>query len=159
VAAHRVPLEDRFRRYVDRTPTCWNWTANRPGGRYGHLKYLGKTLLVHRVAYELFVGPIADGLWVLHHCDNPACVRPDHLYLGTPQRNVLDKIERKRGGLGELHGRTQLTVSDVTHIREIMSAPGSKMGRRKALIERYGISPTSISRIASGKQWRYMVAA
>lgn len=156
--AHRVPLEERFRRYVERTATCWNWTANRPGGRYGHLKFLGKTLKAHRVAYELFVGPIPEGMWVLHHCDNPACVRPDHLYAGTPSRNTRDKIERKRGGLGEMHGKTKLTVADVVHIRKVMGAPGSKMGRRKALVSKYGLSPTSISRISSGEQWKHMVA-
>lgn len=156
--AHRVPIEERFRRYVKKTDGCWEWTGNRPGGRYGHLKVLGKTLLAHRTAYELWVGPIPDGLWVLHHCDNPGCVRPEHLYLGDCRQNVLDKVNRRRGGVGRLHGRTHLEPEDVIHIRAVMNAPGCKRGRRPMLSQKYGISLNSVSRIGSGHQWRYLDA-
>ena len=147
--AHSIPLAERFRMYVEKTPTCWVWTANRPDGRYGHLKFKGRTYLAHRVAYELFVGPIPAGSWVLHHCDNPA---------GTASQNVLDKIYKRRGGFGEIHGRAKVTDDDAREIRRVMSAPGPKRGRRKALAAKYGLSVTSVSRIASGAQFVHLGA-
>ncbi len=86
------PLEERFWAKVRKSDGCWEWTgaANRQG--YGRIA-LGRASgprRAHRIAWELTHGPVPDGLWVLHHCDNPPCVRPDHLWLGTRADNARD---------------------------------------------------------------------
>jgi hypothetical protein len=156
--ARRLSIAEKLHKHTKKTSGCWLWTGNRPDGRYGHLKHLGRTLQAHRASFEHFVGAIPHGLWVLHRCDNPGCVRPDHLFLGTPADNVLDKIAKRRGGIGETHGRAILTEAAVHDIRAVMNAPGRKDGRRIALSAKYGVSATRISHVASGKEWAWLDA-
>lgn len=99
----KVPIKDRFWKYVKKTPSCWVWIGrkvySKPGfGGYGTIKISGskKFLRAHRVAYELCKGQIPKGLNVLHTCDNPACVNPKHLYLGTQSNNMIDAYQRRR---------------------------------------------------------------
>lgn len=90
---HKLPLSERFWPKVEKTDGCWLWTANtRPNG-YGLFGSVG----AHRVAYELCVGPIPSGMYVCHRCDNPACVRPDHLFVGTQLDNMRDMVTKGRG--------------------------------------------------------------
>lgn len=102
-------LETRFRAsYVIAESGCWEWTKGKTGlGRptiyYG--KREGKDLqqYAHRVSYELHVGDVPDGLFVCHHCDNPSCVNPDHLFLGTAMDNRRDMVSKGRDPRGEAH--------------------------------------------------------
>lgn len=75
---------------------CWEWQGSRMGGAYGRVHVQRRGRYAHRVAWELTNGPIPDGLVVCHHCDNPPCVRPDHLFLGTVQDNTDDKMRKGR---------------------------------------------------------------
>lgn len=88
---------------VDQSGSCWVWLRSRSGGRmgYGRVQFRGRLEVAHRVAWTLAIGPIPEGLFVLHKCDNPPCVRPDHLFLGTAQDNSRDRDEkgRHRSGL------------------------------------------------------------
>lgn len=92
----REPIEIRFWQSVDKTGDCWLWTAAHLPAGYGMTFVRGKNQLAHRVAWELTNGVITEGAWVLHRCDNPACVNPDHLYLGNRSRNMKDAHERSR---------------------------------------------------------------
>lgn len=108
-------LEDRFWRQVVRSATCWEWTGVRTAKGYGRVSIAGRYIYVHRVSWEWHRGPIPPGLLVLHHCDNPPCVRPDHLWLGTMLDNVRDmdsKGRRKSRGLMERCHRGHLMAEN-----------------------------------------------
>lgn len=90
------PIEERFWEKVKKTSECWLWTAAVDRKGYGRIG-LGPDLLgAHRYSWELAYGPIPDGMAVLHHCDNPLCVRPEHLWLGTIADNNRDMIKKGR---------------------------------------------------------------
>lgn len=90
----RTPMEERFWAKVEKTDTCWNWTASTVAG-YGQLKIDGRPIRAHRISYELMVGPIPAGMFVDHRCHQRACVNPEHLRLATPKQNV----ENQRGAM------------------------------------------------------------
>lgn len=85
----------RFTRRIDRTDGCWVWKGCKKN-RYGIFVVQGKQYRTHRLAWTIAYGPIPNNLCVCHHCDNPACVRPTHLFLGTNQDNMDDKIRKGR---------------------------------------------------------------
>lgn len=86
---------DRFWDKVDKSGDCWVWTASINKKGYGWFKFGGRMMLAHRVSYELEIGEITDGLLVLHRCDNPSCVNPEHLYLGDHDTNMADRVSRR----------------------------------------------------------------
>jgi hypothetical protein len=99
---------ERFAKYVDKSE-CWLWKGGVLENGYGIFHWVeggkGKSRSAHRCAYELAYGPIAEGMMVLHTCDNRTCVRPDHLYLGTHEQNMRDMKERNRAATGEHNGK------------------------------------------------------
>jgi hypothetical protein len=95
------PAEERFWRRVDKTGGCWNWTGGRGDHGYGSFTGDGGVAIsAHRYSFQLHNGPIPDGLVICHCCDNPACVKPEHLFLGTQRDNVHDMIQKGRRVLG-----------------------------------------------------------
>lgn len=99
------PAKGRFWAKVEKTETCWLWKGAHCQFGYGFIVDRGKRWVTHRYSYQLHFGPIPDGLQVLHRCDNGACVRPDHLWLGTQSENLLDCNAKGRGNLGKPHPR------------------------------------------------------
>jgi hypothetical protein len=89
-------VADRFWEKVDKSGDCWEWTATIDKSGYGIVGMRPKNLKASRVAWMLTNGAIPDGLWVLHHCDNRRCVRPDHLFLGTNTDNQRDSVAKGR---------------------------------------------------------------
>ena len=98
---------------------CWIWTGTVHGKGYGHIWYNGSCNKAHRVSYEVYVGEIPEGMVVMHRCDNPACVNPDHLILGTNQENMDDRNKKMRQAHGESHSKAKLTDELVRHIRSL----------------------------------------
>ena len=117
MARSLTPPEERFVAFVNETPHCWEWTgAISPNGYGAFGDETGKTVSTHRWIWEYTMGPIPKGKHICHTCDNPSCVRPEHLYVGTVQTNIEDKI--RRGRLGRCGGRgvTKLKKHEQDHI-------------------------------------------
>lgn len=147
---------DRFWEKVDKTggeDACWNWTAHRNACGYGTFKY-GKIRRAHRAAWELTRGPIPEGMCVCHTCDNPACVNPAHLWLGTPGQNAADRTVKGRNVApkGEAHGGVKLTEEQVLDIRKTY-AQGNVS--QESLGHKYGVNQRQISRIVRGTSWHW----
>ena len=90
----------RFEEKIDKSGDCWIWTAVLSNRRYGKFKLKGKMMSAHRASWIFANGKIPDGMCVLHHCDNPPCVNPDHLWLGTNKDNSGDMIKKGRARFG-----------------------------------------------------------
>lgn len=93
-------MKCRFMGRVNKTNNCWNWTGGTDSSGYGSFGYKGKTIASHRISYELFIGQIPDGLHILHKCDNRKCVNPEHLWVGTNNDNVQDRVKKGRSKKG-----------------------------------------------------------
>lgn len=102
-------FEQRFWSKARKTDGCWVWLAGKDKDGYGNFsvgqRATARPVRAHRVAWELTHGSIPDGLFVLHECDNPPCVRPDHLFLGTNQNNMDDMVAKGRGSIGIRNGK------------------------------------------------------
>lgn len=158
---------ERFWAKVDTSGDCWKWTAscNRKG--YGQFRYDGRWKRAHRFSWELHNGAaIPVGLFVCHHCDNPACVRPDHLFLGTHEDNMRDMVEKGHGSggrgprtgerlasspRGERHGAHKLMAKDVSRIRQMYAMGG---WTQAALGRHFGVHTAQIGRIVRHENWR-----
>ena len=148
-------LSDRFWSHVEKSDTCWLWRKSRDRQGYGQFGVItSRYKLAHRVAWELTYGPIPKGSKVLHRCDNPPCVRPDHLFLGSQADNVHDMIAKGRQHdlKGEEHPLARLTEDDVHAIRA-MHANGA---RTTELATRFHVQRGAISKIVHGRTWRHL---
>lgn len=153
--ASQRPLAERFWEKVDRSGDCWTWTAYRNPAGYGEISLGGRlgAALAHRIAYELTLHPVPGDLHVLHRCDNPACVRPDHLFLGTHLDNMRDMTAKGRGRQvaagrrGEDNGNVRITDAQVAEIRNRIAAGDSQA----AIARAFNVSKTLIHLIKHGK--------
>ena len=148
------PIEDRLWEKVERKESgCWEWTGPRMPRGYGVVNTRsGGTALAHRLSYMLFHGDPGDKS-VLHSCDNPPCINPSHLWLGTQKDNIEDMVKKGRACNGERQGSSVLMDQDVRQIRKAYS-----LGRisQKVLAEEYGVSQTLVSQIVLRKIWRHI---
>ncbi len=139
---------DRFARHVDKSGGCWIWTASRNARGYGYFDHG----YAHRFSYTTFVEAIPAGAMVLHRCDNPPCVRPDHLFVGDAADNARDRDSKGRANTpkGATHGMAKLTPRQAWAIRVCATLGDSTM-----MIARwFGISEAQVSRIRNGSRWR-----
>jgi len=145
---------DRIWEKIDKSSGCWLWKAGKNQNGYGLIRANGKERLAHRLAWELTNGPIPKGMCICHKCDNPACINPNHLFLGTQKDNIKDMDGKGRRGTNGVYGErvntTKLTNNAVLEIRAL-----HKNGHScQCLSERFGVSHTQIWRIVSGHQWK-----
>lgn len=148
------PLAERFWEKVDKTGDCWNWTATLDGSGYGMIGSggaKGKNRKAHRVSWEFRNGPIPANLCVMHRCDNPRCVNPDHLMLGTVAENNADRDRKGRAARtdGEFSPSAKLTTTMALSILRRVRA-----GENAAqLAAEFGVSKGTIYAIKSGQNW------
>ncbi len=153
-------VEERFWRFVKKTPGCWEWTGRSKSKKgYGQIGSGGKGgahVLVHRLSYTIHRGPIPEGMVVMHLCDNPSCVNPAHLKAGTQSENIKHAVESGRKALPDLpvfHGTEHhMAKIDENAVRDIR-ASGKKTS---ALAEEYGLSYSSIQRIRKRLLWKHV---
>lgn len=125
------------------------WKGNLTNKGYG---CLGGPL-AHRIAYELLVGPFPESAHVLHRCDNPPCINPVHLFLGTNNDNIDDKISKNRQAKGEAIGSSKLTEAMVISIRRRFSENESAQGE---LADEFKLSQSAVSKIVNRKLWKHI---
>lgn len=135
---------------------CWEWTASKDYCGYGRFVFRDSLLSAHRVSWEIHNGKILNGFHVLHKCDNPGCVNPTHLFLGTHQDNMNDRgaKNRAKGGkrLGEKNGASRFKESDIIAIRAL-----SKQGiKQKEIAQQFGTTQSVISAIINRKYWTHI---
>jgi hypothetical protein len=158
VTVVRTPVADRLELHVikgDGPDACWGWkgaTANGGYGKLGSYDENGKPITVraHVVSYEKHVGPVPDGMWVLHSCDNPPCCNPKHLFPGTPLDNTKDMHAKGRAAVREKHPRTKLTVYQAEQIRR-MCAETPLLQRE--IGKKFGVDQSNVSAIHHKKIW------
>ena len=140
--------KDRFEEKFVKSEGCWNWTAALGGKGYGHFWFKGRPRPASQVSHLLYIGPIPDGLSVLHRWDNRKCVNPEHLFLGTNQDNTADMVSKSRQAKGEALASAKLTAKQA---RAIRSDPRSQ----RQIGREYGVSHTVVGQIKSGAIWRH----
>jgi HNH endonuclease len=135
---------------------CWLWRGYLDDAGYGVVRFERKLRGAHRVAWILFHSDIAPGLVVCHKCDVPACVNPDHLFLGTPADNARDRKEKGRSPHGEEHAHAKLTVENVRRIKTMLS-----QGRLyvSEIAREFGVTAGAIKAIKKGVSWRHVQPA
>jgi hypothetical protein len=176
-----MDFNDRFyqRVEIDENTGCHNWTGNKDKNGYGHIRYKGKQFGTHRISFIFNKGEILPGLFVCHKCDNPACVNPEHLFLGTPADNTRDAAQKgrmakginnghstkpentKRGkdhyrygnscktGIGEKNGRAKLSRIDVIEIKNLYRSGLSY----RSIAKIFNVSLTAVRYIIIGRNW------
>jgi hypothetical protein len=133
---------------------CWVWTASRTTAGYGHVSIGNKVLYMHRVMHEIYNGDIPKGLQVLHHCDNPPCCNPAHLFAGTQKLNMEDmnKKGRRNDVRGEASPKCKLTDKQVEEIRKRYTRYGLDDGVGSVkLAKEFGVSTRHIISIIRGE--------
>ncbi len=153
----RLSCVERFWKCVDKTPghgpggDCWVWTGHFRGG-YGRFPDRKKRWHAHRFAWTLANGDIPADHCILHKCDNPPCVNPAHLSAGTALENIQDRQSKRRQAIGEKASKTKLTEAEV---REVLASVKNGEPYR-SIARRYGINSSSVARIVSGRNWKYL---
>lgn len=137
---------------MDKVNSDWQWTAGKHKQGYGEFCINGKQVYAHRISYQLFNGPIPEGMDILHSCDDPGCVDPEHLHLGNQITNMREMKERKRIPSGEKHFLSKLTQSQVDKIRDDWD--NNRIPSITACANSYGVNHSTIWNIIHNKTWK-----
>lgn len=153
----RMTIEERFWAKVDKSGPaareglgqCWLWTGGKTRRGYGTFNTIDRAVLAHRLAWSIANDTDPASFCVCHHCDNPSCVNPSHLFLGTHAENMQDMAAKDRGTLGERARGSRLTAHDVICIRFAVALGAAKW----RIAKEYGVSPSTIYHAALGRSW------
>jgi hypothetical protein len=130
--------------------SCHTWLGHGHQLDYGRVHIgQGRLVFAHRYVWQAIHGPIPDGMVVCHHCDNPPCVNPEHLFLGTQQENLDDMRRKSRGAFGERNGQAKLRSDQIQPIRDDPRPQAT-------IASEYGVTVMAINRIKLGKAWTHV---
>ena len=153
MAGKLLSIEEKLKRYVIDKHNCWNWigSKDRDGyGVFGH--HRNKQIRAHRASYELHIGEIPKEMMVCHSCDNPSCINPQHLFVGTAKDNTQDMIKKQRRFIlfGSNHPNAKLTEYQAHEIKQLrkQNVPLTNIANQ------FGISFQTVSSIAKGTTWK-----
>lgn len=152
-------VQERFWEKVDKETGsgCWEWTGASNERGYGRVRINDTLRYAHRAAHQFENGPLENSPQVNHHCDNPACVRPDHLYAGDQKENIADAIEHgdllKSRARGQEHGKS---VLDEEQVREIRRLYDSGEHSQRDLSNRFDVSKGAIQDVVEWKTWTHL---
>lgn len=149
----RLPERERFESFINKDGDCWEWMGSKFRDGYGQFHAANRNRRAHRYSYELYVGPIPADLCVCHRCDNPSCVDPEHLFLGTNQENATDRQMKGRTSrpYGLWHGSAKLTPEKVQEIRSSRKT-GAQLARE------FSVSEALICNVRKGRAWPHITA-
>lgn len=151
---YRKKLSSRFWQKVTKTAECWLWTGYKNKRGYGEIVVCRKMAQATHVSWLLTYGETINApICALHRCDTPACVNPEHLFLGTRSENSLDRDRksRSRGPKGESNAQATLTVDDVIFIRTF-----GNMCNKNELATEFGVSLRHINQILARRRWKHV---
>ena len=153
----RINPNERFLKFIDKQESgCWIWKGIKNKQGYGKFNAPhNHQIRAHRYSWEMVNGPILNGLNVCHKCDNPSCVNPDHLFLGTTSENLIDASNKGRITHGEKHPSSKLNSLKVKEIRNLYSQEGRSLSW---LAIQFDVTPQSIFAIVNRKTWRHIPA-
>jgi len=149
---HDDKFQKRYWAKVIRGDGCWEWNAFVNKNGYGQIGFRGALVYAHRAAWTLANGPIPDGLFVCHKCDNRKCCNPEHMFLGTFEDNMNDKVQKGRQArpIGEKSPTSKLTWEQVREIRERYK---NETIMQSVLAKEYGVSASAISHVITNRTW------
>ena len=148
-----LSMAQRYNLHVIVNPIgCWGWRGGVDGGGYGVFSNGKRRFKAHRASYELYVGPIPEGMSVLHRCDNPICSNPAHLFVGTQADNMRDAAEKRRVEYGVRHRASKLNASSVRKLRDLHAAGESPT----RIAELFGVARATVLAVINGRTWRHV---
>lgn len=147
-----VTLSDRLDRHSIPEPNsgCTLWFGATAADGYGRIHVRGRPVLAHRAAIEVATGLSVGKSCVMHTCDNPACINPDHLRVGSVADNMADRDRKRRQAHGERHGSAKLTEEKVIAIR-------ASAKTERELMAEYGIGRSTLQKVKAGRTWAYLL--
>jgi hypothetical protein len=139
-----------WERYIKKGDGCWGWRGSKDTRGYGMFKVEeNRNMKAHRYSYEFYRGPIPEGMFVCHSCDNRLCTNPDHLFLGSARDNSKDMVDKERSARGEKHSQRKLTEEQVRAIRADPRV-------QRVIAEEYGLSQQGVNNIKTGRNWGWL---
>lgn len=145
--------QNDFWNRVDKTESCWIWKGRTDRQGYGWFRWDYRDQKSHRLSYQWAKGSIPQGQFVCHSCDNPSCVNPDHLWIGSLQDNHRDMMNKGRHGYGVMKGSKNASAKlTEAQVLEIRATPGPNW----RIAEKYGVSKCTIDEIKTRTTWRHI---